>query len=123
MSPHVFWNECVCSISPSYNYSSHIGKAYELTGPRSAAIDEIAKEYERALARSVKYIDKPFEKWHGENLVPLALPTHVYQHVLTMAKLHAQNRYDRLTSDVEKITGTPSMSITQYVQSHQELFN
>jgi hypothetical protein len=29
------------------------------------------------------------------------LPDHVHQHILTMAKLHAADRYNRLTGSVE----------------------
>jgi hypothetical protein len=40
-----------------------------------------------------------------------------------MAKLHAENRYDRLTSDVQKLTGKPSMSLREYVIAHPEVFS
>src|SRR5262249_55238845 len=88
----------------------HIGKVYELTGPRSEDMVAMAKEYEDALGRPVKYVNTPFEEWIREELVPLGLPQHVFNHVSTMAKLHRDNRYDRLTDDVLKVTGTPSMS-------------
>jgi hypothetical protein len=39
-----------------------------------------------------------------------------------MAKLHAANRYDRLTHDVEAVTGRPATSIRDYVAGHPELF-
>lgn len=105
------------------NPKPHLNKVYELTGARSATVSEITEEYAAALERPIKYIDKPFDRWHDEDLVPLNLPAHVYKHVVTMAKLHAQNRYDRSTSDVLKITGQPSMSIRQYVEAHPEIFS
>jgi hypothetical protein len=39
------------------------------------------------------------------------------------AKLVAENRYDRLTSDVQKLTGKPSMSVREYVAAHREVFS
>ena len=39
-----------------------------------------------------------------------------------MARLHAANRYDRLTHDVEAITGRPATSTRDYVARHSELF-
>lgn len=36
----------------------------------------------------------------------------------TMAKLHTENRYDRLTHDVETIIGKKGMSIREYVAKH-----
>jgi alcohol dehydrogenase class IV len=50
------------------------------------------------------------------------LPEHVFEHLLTMARLHAANRYDRLTHDVEAITGRPATSVRDYVAQHAELF-
>jgi hypothetical protein len=53
---------------------------------------------------------------------PLNLPQYVFEHVSTMAKLHAKNRYDRLTS-AQKLTGKPSMSVREYVTAHPEVFS
>ena len=50
------------------------------------------------------------------------LPECVDAHMLTMAKLHAANRYDRLTHDVEAITGRPATSIRDYVARNRQLF-
>ena len=104
------------------NPAGHQGKVYELTGPRSQGMNEIAKEYAAALGRPVKYVDMPYDKWLKEELLPLNLPQHVFDHVSTMAKLHAENRYDRLTTDVQTLTGHPSMTIQRYVESNEELF-
>jgi NAD(P)H dehydrogenase (quinone) len=103
--------------------TGHRGKVYELTGPRSEDMNEIAKEYAIALNSPVKYLDTPYDKWLKEVLLPLNLPQYVYHHVSVMAKLIAENRYDRLTSDVQKLTGKPSMSIREYVIAHPEVFS
>ena len=103
--------------------TAHLGKVYQLTGPRSEDMNEMAKEYATALNRSVKYVDIPYNKWLKEELLPLNLPQHVFDHLSTMAKLHAENRYDRLTSDVQKLTGQPCMSVREYVTAHPEIFS
>lgn len=100
----------------------HAGRIYELTGPRSQNMNDIAKEYSEALNTPVRYVDVPFDQWHDQVLNAHELPKHVAEHILTMAKLHADNRYDRLTADVEKVTGEPAMSIRQYVGQHPEIF-
>ncbi len=104
------------------NPAPHIGKVLEITGPRSISMDEIAKEYAAALNRPVRYVDMPFDKWRDQELMPVGLPKHVFEHVATMAQLHADNRYDRMTSDVEKVTGKPSISVQEYVSTHRNLF-
>jgi NAD(P)H dehydrogenase (quinone) len=103
--------------------AGHRGKVYELTGPRSENMNEIAKEYAIALNRPVKYVDTSYDKWLKEELLPLNLSQYVFHHVSTMAKLIAENRYDRLTSDVEKLTGKPSMSVREYVTANPEVFS
>ena len=103
--------------------TGHRGKVYELTGPRSEEMNEIAREYAIALNRPVKYVDTPYDKWLEEVLLPLNFPQHLFHHVSTMVKLIADNRYDRLTRDVNKLTGKPSMSVREYVITHPEVFS
>lgn len=103
------------------NPSGHIGKVYELTGPKSQDMNAIAAEYSSALGRTITYVDEPFEQWCDE-LRRRDLPEHLLKHLLTMAHLHADNRYDRLTHDVETITGKSATSIRTFVAHHAELF-
>jgi uncharacterized protein YbjT (DUF2867 family) len=104
------------------NPGPHAGKVYELTGPRSEDMRAVAEEYSEALGRTVTYVDEPLERWRDRELRVHHLPEHVSEHLLTMAKLHAENRYDRRTDDVEAITGRPATSIRDYVAKHPELF-
>ncbi len=48
-------------------------------------------------------------------LEPIGLPEHVAQHIATMARLHREDRYNRATDDVERITGRPAQTVEQYV--------
>ena len=102
--------------------SSHVGKVYELTGPRSQDMASHAAEYSAALGRTITYVDVPLEQWRDKELRSRDLPEHVFEHLLTMAQLHAANRYDRLTHDVESITGRPATSIRDYIAEHADLF-
>ncbi len=99
----------------------HIGKLYELTGPISASLAEIAEEYSRALGRKISYVDVAVEPW-VQQLQQLGLSAHLTKHLVTMAALHRQNRYDRHTDDVEKLTGSPPMSIADFVRMHAAAF-
>ena len=69
--------------------TGHRGNVYELTGPRSEDMNEMAKEYATALNRPVKYVDTPYDKWLKKEHMPVGLPQYVFDHVSTMAKLHA----------------------------------
>ena len=102
--------------------SMHVGKIYELTGPRSLEMTEMAAEFSAALGRQVTYIDVPFEQWRERELQTLNLPDHVFRHILTMARLHADNRYDRRSDDFERVTGHRPMSVRDFVARHADQF-
>ena len=104
------------------NPSPHIGKIYELTGPRSQDMASIAAEYSAALGRPVTYVDVPFDDWRDQELRSRGLPDHVFDHFVTMARLHAENRYERMTRDVAAITGRPALTVRSYVESRADLF-
>lgn len=104
------------------NPSVHIGKVYELTGPRSQDMRAVAAEYSSALGRTITYVDVPIDEWRDHELRKRNLPQHVFEHLLTMAHLHRGNRYDRITNDVEAITGRPALSVRDFVAKHPDLF-
>lgn len=103
------------------NPAGHVGKVYELTGPRSQDMKAMAAEYSAALGRDVRYVNVPFDEW-AEVVRRHNLPEHVRLHLLTMAKLHAANRYDRQTNDVERITGKPATSVGDFVLRNLKSF-
>jgi len=103
--------------------AAHIGKVYELTGPRSQDMLAHAAEYSKALGRTITYVDVPMGQWLDEELRRRDLPEHVYGHLLIMARLHAAGRYDRHTPDVESITGRAATSTHDFVARHAGLFS
>ncbi|MFD8424738.1 NAD(P)H-binding protein [Streptomyces sp. NPDC059466] len=100
----------------------HIGHVYELTGPRSIDMTEMAEEFSRALGRPVSYVDVPLDRWRAEVLARAGLPPHTEQHIATMARLHHENRYDRTSDDVERLTGKPAQSVETFVAAHKDIY-
>jgi hypothetical protein len=39
-----------------------------------------------------------------------------------MARLHRENRYDRMTHTVEEITGRPAESVEEFIARQRDLF-
>jgi len=99
----------------------YIGRALELTGPRSQDMNGVAEEYARALGRPVSYVDVPPEKW-AKAIEAAGLGSYVDEHLVTVARLHRENRYDRMTTTVEEITGRPAESVEEFVTRHRDLF-
>lgn len=101
--------------------AGHIGQTYHLTGPVSQDMDAVAREFSAALGRTISYVDVPLEVMKGQ-LATFGMPPHVVAHVATMAQLHQDNRYDRFSNDVERLTGIPPMSVREFVQKNAHAF-
>jgi len=99
----------------------HLGRIYELTGPRSQDMHAVAREFSDALNREVTFFDIPSEDWERD-LKKARLTEHLTRHLLTMAELHRAGRYDRLTDGVEQLTGQPPMGVREFVELHADDF-
>lgn len=100
----------------------YIGGVLELTGPRSQDMNGVAEEYARALDRRVSYVDIPAETWSEQVLAPARLGPYVDEHLLTVARLHRENRYDRVTTTVADVTGQPAESVEEFITRRKDLF-
>ncbi|MER7739725.1 NAD(P)H-binding protein [Streptomyces sp. NPDC096538] len=100
----------------------HLDHVYELTGPRAMDMTEMAEAYSRALGRSVVYADVPLERWREEVLSRAGLPPHIEDHIVTMCRLHQENRYDRVTDDVERVTGVPAQTVEEFVAARRDRY-
>lgn len=101
--------------------TGHIGQTYHLTGPVSQDMDAIACEFSAALGRTITYVDVPLKTWK-EQFAAVGIPPHVASHLATMAQLHQDNRYDRLSQDVERLTSVPPMTVREFVQKNAPAF-
>ena len=100
----------------------YVGRVFELTGPRSQDMNGVAEEYARALSRPVAYVDVPWETWAEQVLARAGLGSYVEEHIATMARLHRENRYDRMTNTVEEITGRPAESVENFIARQGGVF-
>jgi len=99
----------------------HIGKIYQLTGPQSENMHFYAKEYSKALGRTIAYQDIPVEPWR-DGLLERGLPVHLVNHLATMADLHRAGRYDRMSNDVLTLTGQEPLSVQDFVRKNAGAF-
>src|SRR5499425_2876865 len=99
----------------------HLGRVYELTGPRSQDMHGVAREFSDALNREVTYSDIPAEDWERE-IRKWGAPEHLTRHLVAMGELHRAGRYDRLADGVERVTGQPAISVREFVSLHADEF-
>ena len=99
----------------------HIGKIYDLTGPESADLDHYARVFSEALGRPIQYRDVPTAEW-AAGLRQAKYPEHVVRHLAAIAELTRVGRYDRMTDDLHKLIGAPSISMRDFVRLHAAEF-
>jgi uncharacterized protein YbjT (DUF2867 family) len=103
------------------NPQPHIGKTYHLTGPESQSMYFYAEEYSKALGRAITYQDIPVGPWR-DGLIRLGLPSHLVNHLATMADLHRTGSYERISGDVLALTGQGPLSVQEIVSKNVEAF-
>ena len=99
----------------------HIGKIYNLTGFESAGAEHYAEAFSEALGRTIRYRDIPVSAW-ADALRNAGVSEHVLKHLLVMADLHQQGRYDRRTDDLERLTGQPATKMQDWVRLNAGAF-
>jgi uncharacterized protein YbjT (DUF2867 family) len=103
------------------NPQPHIGKVYELTGPQSLTMTELAKEFSSALGRTIQYVNVPPQIWEAK-LRELQQPAHLVAHLVIMAQLHRNNRYDRMTDNFQQLVGRAPISAAEFARRHAAAF-
>jgi uncharacterized protein YbjT (DUF2867 family) len=103
------------------NPEPHIGKVYDLTGPQSLTMVELAQEFSRALGHTIQYFDVPPQIWEAR-LLEARLPAHLTAHLITMGQLNRDNRYDRMTDTFQQLVGRAPISAAEFVRRHAAAF-
>jgi len=103
------------------NPAPHIGKIYELTGRQSLSMTEMAQTFSDVLGRSIQYLDVPPQIWEAK-LRELQQPDHLVAHLVVMAALHRDNRYDRMTGSFQQLVGRAPISAAEFIRHHEAAF-
>jgi len=104
------------------NPEPHISKVYELTGPQSLTMPELAETFSAALGRTIHYVDVPPQIWEAK-LREARLPAHLTAHLITMAQLYRDNRYARMTDTFQHLVGRAPISAAEFARRHAAAFS
>jgi uncharacterized protein YbjT (DUF2867 family) len=104
------------------NPEPHIGKIYDLTGPQSLTMAQYAQEFSSVLGRTIQYVNVPREIWEAK-LRETRMPEHVIAHLITMAQLNRDNRYDRMTGAFQELVGRAPTSAAEFARRHAGTFS
>jgi uncharacterized protein YbjT (DUF2867 family) len=100
----------------------HIGKIYDLTGAQSLTMAQYAQEFSSVLGRTIQYVNVPLETWEAR-IRETRMPEHVITHLLTMAQLNRDNRYDRMTGTFQQLVGRAPISAAEFARLHKVTFS
>src|SRR2546421_540656 len=99
----------------------HEGKIYTLTGPAALGIGEVALILSQVTGREFKYVDVP-ETAARDGMLEAGGPRWQGELVMELHAVNKKNRWDTVTSDIEKVTGTPSTDFAQFARDHADKF-
>jgi len=99
----------------------HGGRIYTLTGPATLGIAEVALILSEVAGREFKYVDVP-EAAARDGMLQAGVPPWQVELVLELHAINKQNRWSAVTSDVEKVTGTPPTDFAQFARDHADKF-
>jgi uncharacterized protein YbjT (DUF2867 family) len=99
----------------------HEGKIYTLTGPAALGIAEVARILFEVTGREFKYIDVP-DVAARDGMLQAGVPQWQVELVMGLHAVNKQNRWSAVTSDIEKVTGTPPTDFAQFARDHGDKF-
>jgi len=99
----------------------HGGRIYTLTGPATLGIAEVALILSEVSGREFKYVDVP-EAAARDGMLQAGVPQWQVELVLELHAVNKQNRWSAVTSDIEKVTGTPPTDFAQFARDHADKF-
>lgn len=99
----------------------HEGVTYTITGPASISMHDVAAALTRALGKQVSYVAVPPEA-AVQSLVDMGMPQFMAGTYAELFVNFANNGADRVTGDVEKVTGHPARSIDDFARDLAGMF-
>ena len=97
----------------------HAGRAYELTGPVALTLAEAAAIITRETEREVVYVEETLEEAR-ESRRPSGAPDWEIEGWVTTYAAIAAGELDVVTDHVERVTGSPPMTLPELLHRHPE---
>lgn len=99
----------------------HEGKSYVLTGPESVSFHDVARALSRALDETVTYVNVPLDAGR-QALLGHGLPPWIADGYIELIEDFADGWGDRVSPDVERVTGHPARSVATFATDFADVF-
>ncbi len=124
------------------NPQPHAGKTYAICGPEELTFQQAIEKANHALGKHISYQVVPFVAMR-ENIIATSIKTgqnnalsgyaesnqpngggepHIFQHLQAAQQDFENGLFSGINDDVEQITGTPPMSVEQFITEHRAAF-
>jgi uncharacterized protein YbjT (DUF2867 family) len=110
--------DVACEVSTS---DGHEGVTYTLTGPESISMQDVAAAFTSVLGKEVNYVSAPVEAG-VESMVGMGLSQFMADTNGELMANFANNGADRVTGDVQQVTGHPARSIEDFARDFAGMF-
>jgi NAD(P)H dehydrogenase (quinone) len=102
--------------------AGHEGKIYTLHGPVEMNHTEIAAVMSEVLGARIEYAPASIEVFKQKMEQLYKFPPFLVQHLVEVAQNYREGIFAGTNDVVEKITGTPALSISAFVEKHRKAF-
>jgi nucleoside-diphosphate-sugar epimerase len=102
--------------------SGHEGKTYEITGPQSLSISDVAATFTKVLGRPIKYVDVPPDV-AKDAMLKTGMPAWNAAALTEAYGVFATGQYARTTDTIEKVTAKKPIMFEQFVRDFAEAFS
>ncbi len=103
--------------------AGHGGKIYTLHGPVEMNHTEIAAAMSEALGAKIEYAPTSIEEFRQKMEQQYKFPPFLVQHLVEVAQNYREGVFAGTNDVVEKITGTPALSVQAFIEKHREAFS
>lgn len=101
--------------------SGHEGKSYILTGPQAISFHDVAAAFSKVLGKDVKYVKVPHEAV-VQSMIGMGFPEWIAQGYGELDEGFSENFANRVTDNVETLTGHLARSFEQYARDFAQIF-
>jgi NAD(P)H dehydrogenase (quinone) len=104
------------------NPEGHEGKIYTLHGPVEMNHTEIAAAMSKVLGATIEYAPTSITEFKQNMEQQLKFPPFLVQHLVEVAQNYRDGIFAGTNDNVEKITGTPALSVPAFIEKHRNVF-
>jgi NAD(P)H dehydrogenase (quinone) len=104
------------------NPAGHEGKIYTLHGPVEMNHSEIAAEMSKVLGAKIEYAPTSIDDFNQKTEKLYKFHPFLAQHLVEVAQNYQDGIFAGTNDVVERITGTPALSVRAFLEKHREAF-